>query len=205
MDQDWRTQLDFFFEDPHHVNCDQRHRILRILMEDVAPLSHYVGACEHQTWTVLQELQRSLYTMRGMVMMEASQMYNHYFSKYPGDGYRAQAVYNSWRSKHSEYDYLDTSDRLNAKRSLVSLFYQLEVEAPEDCDCREDKLSSDVIDNEEDSVAHSISSPRCQTSPVASDYVDEKDTFPDDESRFFGLAHQPHHHTDCLPPTGMCK
>lgn len=166
----WKIQLDDFFEDSGHADCEHRYRILRLLVED--PVQESPGEGDHELHQLEsnKELNPSLYTMRAIAMTEVSQLYRRYCNKHPEEIQRAEAVYISWRIKHFGYDYNDVMERSFAKRSLVTLCYRLKFK-----DTRVDEklaLSDDSskslcssVDSQEIHHVRSLIPPEYQTNP----------------------------------------
>ena len=120
---EWKNQLDLFFEDSEHSECEHRNKIMRLLMEDPVSSQWMERSDKQQS----KKSDLSIYTIRSTVMREARMIYRHYRNKHPEDRDRAALVYAYWREKHFEYDYEDILGTLAAKQSLINRFYRLNV------------------------------------------------------------------------------
>ena len=120
---DWENQLDLFFEDSGHDECGYRNKILRLLMEDPLPSQWKEGVKKKE----FKESDLSIHRIRSTVMREARGIYSRYCRKHPEDLHRAALVHSYWREKHFEYDYEVFLEKSAAKRSLINLFYRLNI------------------------------------------------------------------------------
>lgn len=118
--------MDLFLQDSSLDEYEHRNKILRLLIEDPLPSQQMEETEQHE----LKEPDLSLYAMREHVIEEARQMYYRYARKHPEAIRRAAFTFFHWRQKHSGYDYDDILERSLAKRSLITLFYRLNVTDP---------------------------------------------------------------------------
>lgn len=122
-EDDWKKQVDLFLEGSRHDEYEHQNRIMRFLIEDPLSSQGVEGSERHES----KVSEYSIGTMRATVIEEARQMYHRYGEKHPGAIKRAAFTFFHWRQKHSGYNYDDISERSLAKRSLITLFYRLNV------------------------------------------------------------------------------
>lgn len=170
-------------------------------MEDAVQISQPEGDFEQKISETNQDLNFSPSAVQAMIMTEAKQMYLRYCSKHLGEADHAQKVYVFWKNKHYDYNYNDALERSSAKRSLITLFYQLEVspyllqggsgpfhfdqEGTKALDSISDRIrSSDCCDDHDDNemnlLSQRFSPPYYPTSPVDSHCCSFWDTNQDD-------------------------
>lgn len=116
----WPKQLDLFFKDSGHAECAHRNQIMRLVMEDPIPLQ---GSAGQQS----MESDLSIHMIQSTVIREGWEMYRRYHHKNPEDLDRAALVFAYWEENHSRYNYENILERCLAKRSLINLFYRLNV------------------------------------------------------------------------------
>ena len=123
---DWRKLVDLFLQDCSLDEYEHRNKIVRLLIEDPLPSQRMEETKQHE----LKEPDLSMDAMREHVIEEARQMYYRYGRKHPEAIRRAAFTFFHWRQKHSGYNYDDILERSLAKRSLITLFYRLNVTDP---------------------------------------------------------------------------